>query len=67
MRAISYRALHTGDADAVFDAARESWLFTYATIFDPAFIDQFVRRHYAPDRLRLLVSLVADHRMYTFR
>src|SRR5262249_21950273 len=35
MNAISYRALRTDDADGVFEAARDAWQFTYATIFDP--------------------------------
>jgi hypothetical protein len=51
MSAIRYRTL-AKDVDAVFDAAREVWHFAYATIFDPVFIDQFVRTNYAPDRLR---------------
>jgi len=64
MNAISYRALRTDDADGVFEAARDAWQFTYATIFDPAFIHQFVRTNYAPDRLRSLVPLVDDQRMF---
>jgi hypothetical protein len=43
MSSIRYRALRTEDGDAVFDAAREAWQFTYATIFDVVFIDQLVR------------------------
>jgi len=42
--------------DAVFDA--------YATNFDPAFIDQFVRTNYAPDRLSALLLLVAAQHMF---
>src|SRR5262245_41165142 len=64
MSTISYQALRADDADAVFDAAQVAWQFTYATIFDPGFIDRFVRTNYAPDRLRSLVPLVADHRMF---
>ena len=64
MEAIVYRALQTSDADAVFAVAREAWQFTYATIFDPAFIEQFVRTHYAPERLRALVPLVEARQMF---
>jgi ribosomal protein S18 acetylase RimI-like enzyme len=64
MSSIRYRALRTEDGDAVFDAAQEAWQFTYATIFDVVFIDQFVRTNYAPDRLRALVPLVATHQMF---
>ena len=55
MSSISYRAIRAGDVDAVSDVAREAWHATYATIFDTAFIDQFVRTNYAPDRLSPLV------------
>jgi ribosomal protein S18 acetylase RimI-like enzyme len=58
MDAVIYRPLQTSDADAVFAVAHQAWQFTYATIFDPAFIDQFVRTNYAPARLRELVPLV---------
>jgi ribosomal protein S18 acetylase RimI-like enzyme len=58
MATISYRSLQTSDAEAVFAVAREAWEFTYATLFDPAFIDQFVGTNYAPERLRELVPLV---------
>src|SRR5262245_50770988 len=64
MNAISYRPIRAEDADAVFDVARAAWQFTYATIFDPEFIDQFVRTNYAPDRLTALVPLVAAQRMF---
>jgi ribosomal protein S18 acetylase RimI-like enzyme len=64
MDAIVYRSLQTSDVDAVCAVAREAWQFTYATLFDPAFIDQFVRTHYAPERLRTLVPLVEAHQMF---
>ena len=64
MDAIVYRSLQTSDVDAVFAVARDAWQFTYATIFDPAFIDQFVRTHYAPERLRALVPLVEASQMF---
>jgi len=58
MTAFDYRSLQVNDAEAVFAVAREAWQFTYATVFDPAFIDQFVRTNYAPERLRDLVPLI---------
>jgi ribosomal protein S18 acetylase RimI-like enzyme len=64
MSQISYREVQPGDVDAVFDAAYEAWRFTYARIFDTAFIDRFVRTNYAPDRLRALVPLVSAQRMF---
>jgi ribosomal protein S18 acetylase RimI-like enzyme len=64
MDAIVYRSLQTSDAEAVFAVAREAWQFTYAAIFDPAFIDQFVRTNYAPERLRALVPLVEAKQMF---
>jgi hypothetical protein len=64
MSSISYRPLQAEDVDAVFDAAWEAWRFTYATIFDAVFVDQFVRTNYAPDRLRTLVPAVAAQQMF---
>jgi len=64
MGAISYRALLPDDVNAVFEVARVAWQFTYATIFDAAFIDQFVSTNYAPDRLRALVPMVAAREMF---
>jgi ribosomal protein S18 acetylase RimI-like enzyme len=64
MDAIVYRSLQTSDGEAVFAVAREAWQFTYARIFDTAFIDQFVRTHYAPERLRALVPLVETHQLF---
>src|SRR5262245_38722378 len=64
MSEIGYRALRVEDVDAVFEAAREAWQFTYATIFDTQFIEQFVRTHYAPARLSALVPLVEAQRMF---
>jgi GNAT superfamily N-acetyltransferase len=64
MSSISYRALRAEDVDAVSDVAREAWHATYATIFDTAFIDQFIRTNYAPDRLSALVPLVSAQQMF---
>ena len=64
MGLISYRPLRVEDADAVFDAAREAWRFTYATIFDTVFIDQFVRTNYAPDRPSARLRAVAAQHMF---
>ncbi|MCS6938185.1 MAG: GNAT family N-acetyltransferase [Roseiflexus sp.] len=64
MSTIVYRPLITNDADAVFAVAQEAWRFTYASIFDPAFIDQFVSTNYAPAHLRALVHLVDSNALF---
>lgn len=64
MDVISYRSLQSNDADAVFTVAREAWLFTYANIFDLAFIDQFTCTNYASEHLRALVPLVEANRIF---
>ena len=64
MTTFGYRSLQTSDAETVFSVAHEAWRFTYATIFDPAFIDQFVGTNYAPERLRELVPLVAASQIF---
>src|SRR4051812_28387891 len=64
MTAFGYRSLQANDAEAVFAVARDAWKFTYATVFDPAFIDQFVRTNYAAERLRALVPLVEANQIF---
>lgn len=56
---INYRPFTGEDAVAVADVAHETWIWTYAGIFAPEFIAQFVATHYAPERLRALVPAVA--------
>lgn len=56
---ITYRPFTGEDADAVADVARVAWAWTYAGIFAPEFIVQFVATHYAPERLQALAPAVA--------
>jgi ribosomal protein S18 acetylase RimI-like enzyme len=64
MSEIRYRALRAEDVTDVFEIAQEAWHFTYATIFDTTFIDQFVGTNYAPERLSALVPLIVAQRMF---
>lgn len=40
-----------GDAESIARVARASWTQTYRDIFDPAFIEDFLRTNYATDAL----------------
>jgi ribosomal protein S18 acetylase RimI-like enzyme len=64
MKTITYRPFSATDGDAVFAVAQAAWHFTYAAIFDPAFIDQFTRTNYAPERLNALAPLVATQEIF---
>ncbi len=64
MRTIAYRPIRMCDADAVFAVAQEAWRFTYASIFDPVFIEQFVSRNYAPEQLRALALRVDSNDLF---
>lgn len=64
MNSITYRPFSSTDGDAVFAVAQAAWQFTYAAIFDPVFIDQFVRTNYAPDRLNALAPLVTAQKIF---
>jgi len=64
MPTITYRTFQPDDAEAVHATAAEAWQFTYATIFTPAFIEQFVQTYYAPDRLRETAAHIATGRTW---
>ena len=64
MNTITYRPFASTDGDAVFAVAQAAWQFTYATIFDATFIEQFVRTNYAADRLNALAPLVAAQQIF---
>lgn len=64
MNTIIYRPFTSTDGDAVFVVAQAAWQFTYATIFDATFIEQFVRTNYAPARLNALAPLVAAQQIF---
>ncbi len=49
MAEIVYRQLRESDASSVQAVALEAWRHTYHMIFEPQFIEDFVRRNYAPE------------------
>lgn len=53
------RPLVEADAEAVQDAARESWLATYGSIYDAEFIHDWIDQKYAPEILRADAGRVA--------
>lgn len=64
MSTIHYRSFEASDAEGVFATAKEAWHFTYANIFDTAFIDSFVQANYAPERLVRLVPQIEAGQMF---
>lgn len=48
---VAVRDAAPADAPAIAQVARASWTDTYRDIFDPAFIDGFLERNYAPELL----------------
>jgi ribosomal protein S18 acetylase RimI-like enzyme len=59
-----YRSFSEADAPGVHDVALESWRHTYRTIFDSAFIENFVHNNYAPERLINLVTRIQNGEMF---
>ena len=49
MNGIAFRSIGAADAPAIQAVAAEAWTFTYASIFGPQFIENFVRKNYAPE------------------
>jgi ribosomal-protein-alanine N-acetyltransferase len=50
--AIEVRDARSEDAEAIARVARASWTDTYGNIFEPDFIEEFLARNYAVERLR---------------
>jgi GNAT superfamily N-acetyltransferase len=53
------RDASAADAAAIEGVARRSWASTYGPIFDPAYIDEFLARNYAPARLAAAIEAAA--------
>jgi ribosomal protein S18 acetylase RimI-like enzyme len=60
----NFRLFTAADAEAVSALALEAWRHTYRTIFDVAFIENFVKTNYASERLISLVPLVESGEMF---
>jgi ribosomal protein S18 acetylase RimI-like enzyme len=64
MTTINYRPFRADDAPAVAALALTAWQATYRDIFTPGFIEDFVRRNYAPDQLAALAPRVEAGDMF---
>ena len=51
MTPVVIRDAEPADAEAISRVARASWRETYRSIYEPAFIEDFVARSYAPEQL----------------
>jgi ribosomal protein S18 acetylase RimI-like enzyme len=58
MTDIVFRQLKESDAPSIQAVALEAWRYTYRTIFDQQFIENFVRRNYAPEATVALLPRV---------
>jgi ribosomal protein S18 acetylase RimI-like enzyme len=58
------RQFRRADAPAVYAVALESWRHTYRSIFGEEFIDDFVRRNYAPEASIALLPRIAAGEMF---
>lgn len=61
MTQVLVRDAKPDDADQISDVARASWTDTYRDIFEPAFIESFLARNYAPAALALEAERAANH------
>ena len=53
------RDARPGDVERIAEIARASWTETYRDIFEPAYIEEFLARYYAPDALVAAVERAA--------
>lgn len=57
--AFTYRKLEVDDVESVRNVARISWETTYAEVYDPGFIRDFIEANYSLESLRQIASIVA--------
>ena len=62
MTPVTVRDARPEDAEAIARIAAASWRDTYRDIFEPAFIDEFLARNYAPDSIASAARRSADRR-----
>ena len=58
------RPITESDAPNIRAVALEAWQYTYRTIFDQQFIENFVNRNYAPERILSLFPRLQAGTMY---
>jgi diamine N-acetyltransferase len=61
---IVVRQFRETDASAIYTVALESWRYTYRNIFSEEFIEDFVRRHYAPELTSSLLPRIDSGEMF---
>jgi hypothetical protein len=64
MSEIVFRELKESDAPSIQAVALEAWRYTYQTIFDQQFIDDFVRRNYAPEMTVSMLPRIHSGNMF---
>ncbi len=64
MAEIVFRQLQESDAQSVQAVALEAWRYTYRAIFDQQFIENFVRRNYAPETTVSLLPRIHSGSMF---
>ena len=61
---VAIRPIRESDALAIYTVALEAWRYTYRTIFDQQFIENFVNRNYAPEAILSLFPRIQSSSMF---
>lgn len=61
---VAFRPITESDAAGIQSVALEAWRHTYAAIFDSLFIEEFVRKNYAPETTVSLLPLVRSGEIF---
>lgn len=64
MTEIVFRQIQGSDAPGIQGVALETWRYTYDAIFDQEFIENFVRRNYAPEVTLSLLPRIHSGNMF---
>ena len=63
---VVFRSIRETDASNIQNVALEAWQYTYHTIFDQQFIDDFVNRNYSPEAILALLHRIQEGSMFFY-
>ena len=66
LKDVILRPIRESDAPTIHAVALDAWQYTYRTIFDQQFIENFVNQNYAPEAIVSLVPHLHSGTMYFY-
>ena len=66
MADVVLRPMVEADAPNIYGVALEAWQYTYRTIFDQEFIEEFVQKYYSPDAISSLFPRIESGMLFFY-